>query len=143
MHPQNVNTSSGIIFLLCLMWIGVLFFFLLLFLSKNKDFLRAVSTFRRLPILVCAVFIAVISGIIVFGGSKPGGTKPFNFNTWFPTGAPDSTPSLSDAQKATGFGAHFVGSGQWAVGSGQCPVLIYIDTYLTQIRRLNETTNSV
>ena len=103
MHPQNVNTSSGIIFLLCLMWIGVLFFFLLLFLSKNKDFLRAVSTFRRLPILVCAVFIAVISGIIVFGGSKPGGTKPFNFNTWFPTGTLPTLWALD--------------SGQWVVDS--------------------------
>ena len=117
MHPQNINANGGMIFLLCVLWVIMGFFFLLTFLSKNKDFRSAVSIFRRLPLLVQAIFVAVISGIIVFGGSKPGGTKPFNFNTWFPTGAPDSTPSLSDAQKATGFGAHFVGSGQWTVGS--------------------------
>ena len=118
-QPQNINASGGIIFLLCFFWVIIGFSFLISFLIKNKDFRSAVSTFRRLPLLVQAIFVAVISGIIVFGGSKPGGTKPFNFNTWFPTGAPDSGPSLSDAQKTAGFGAHFVGSGQWAVGSGQ------------------------
>ncbi len=116
---QNASTNGSIIFLLCMIWMDVLFFFLLSYLFKNKDFRRAVSTFRRLPLFAQAIFIAVISGIIVFGGSKPGGTKPFNFNTWVLAGAPDSRPSLSDAQKAAGFGAHFVGSGQWAVGSGQ------------------------
>jgi hypothetical protein len=98
LQPQNVNASSGTIFLLCFLWVVIGFSFLFLFLSKNKDFRRAVSTFRRLPLLVQAIFIAVISGIIVFGGSKPGGTKPFNFNTWFPAG---TLPTL------------------WAVGSGQ------------------------
>ena len=119
LQPQNVNASSGTIFLLCFLWIVIGFSFLFLFLSKNKDFRRAVSTFRRLPLFAQAIFIAVISGIIVFGGSKPGGTKPFNFNTWFPANTTGSDPTLSDAQKAAGFGAHFVGSGQWAVGSGQ------------------------
>jgi hypothetical protein len=116
---QHASTNGGMIFLLCLHWGVIGFFFLISFLSKNKDFRRAVNTFGRLPLFAQAIFIAVISSIIVFGGSKPGGTKPFNFNTWFFGGAPDSTPSLSEAQKAAGFGAHFVGSGQWAVGSGQ------------------------
>ncbi|NLB68811.1 MAG: hypothetical protein GX804_03870 [Lentisphaerae bacterium] len=96
------------IFLFCFLWVVIGFSFLFLFLSKNKDFRRAVSTFRRLPLFAQAIFIAVISGIIVFGGSKPGGTKPFNFNTWFPANTTGSDPTLSDAQKAAGFGAHFV-----------------------------------
>ncbi|NLB68801.1 MAG: hypothetical protein GX804_03820 [Lentisphaerae bacterium] len=99
------------IFLLCFLWVVIGFSFLILFLSKNKDFRRAVSTFLRLSLPAKIITLIVVSVVVGFGGSKPGGTKPFNFNTWFPTGAPDSGPSLSDAQKAAGFGAHFVGSG--------------------------------
>ncbi len=100
---QHASTNGGMIFLLCFLWVVIGFSFLILFLSKNKDFRNAISTFRRLPLLVQVIFAAFISGIIVFGSSKPGGTKSFNFNTWFPAGATDSTPSLSDAQKAAGF----------------------------------------
>ena len=111
LQPQNINANGGMIFLLCFLWVVIGFSFLILFLSKNKDFRRAVNTFGRLPLLAKIITLIVVSVVVGFGGSKPGGTKPFNFNTWFPTGAPDSGPSLSDAQKAAGFGAHFVGSG--------------------------------
>ena len=103
LQPQNVNASGGMIFLPCFLWAVIGFSFLLSFLLKNKDFRRAVSTFRRLPLFAKAIFVAVISGIIVFGGSKPGGTKPFNFNTWFPVNTTGSSPSLSDAQKTAGW----------------------------------------
>ncbi len=103
LQPQNASTNGGMIFLLCFLWAIIGFSFLLSFLLKNKDFRSAVRTFRRLSLFAQAIFVAVISGIIVFGGSKPGGTKPFNFNTWFPANTTGSSPSLSDAQKTAGF----------------------------------------
>jgi hypothetical protein len=103
MHPQNVNTNGGIIFLFYFLWGAIGFFLLLSFLSKNKDFRRAVSAFRRLPLLVKIITLIVVSVVVGFGGSKPGGTKPFNFNTWFPANTTGSDPSLSDAQKTAGF----------------------------------------
>jgi hypothetical protein len=114
LQPQNVNANSGMIFLFCFLWVVIGFSFLFLFLSKNKDFRRAVSTFRRLPLLAKIITLIVVSVVVGFGGSKPGGAKPFNFNTWFPGGAPDSEPSLSEAQKAAGCPL----CGQWTVGSG-------------------------
>jgi hypothetical protein len=114
LHPQNVNASSGIIFLFCLMWVVIGFSFLFLFLSKNKDFRSVVSTFRRLPLLAKIITLIVVSVVVGFGGSKPGGAKPFNFNTWFPANTTGSDPSLSDAQKAAGCPL----CGQWTVGSG-------------------------
>ena len=99
MHPQNINANGGMIFLLCFLWVIIGFFFLLLFLSKNKDFRRAVSTFLRLSLPAKIITLIVVSVVVGFGGSKPGGTKPFNFNTWFP----DGTCPLC---------------GQWTVGSG-------------------------
>jgi hypothetical protein len=86
LQPQNVNSNSGIIFLLCFLWVVIGFSFLISFLLKNKDFRRAVRTFRRLPLLAKIITLIVVSVVVGFGGSKPGGTKPFNFNAWFPTG---------------------------------------------------------
>jgi len=91
------------VFLICLLWTFVLFSLLISFLSKNEDFQRAVGAFCRLPPLARAVFVVFISGVIVFGGSKPSALRSYDFTNWFTSGTLDDGPSLSDAQKAAGF----------------------------------------
>ena len=79
------------------------FAFLVSLLAKSDDFQSAVEALRRLPPLARAVFALVVSGAIVFGGSKPSGTISYDFINWFTSGAPDGGPVLSGAQKAAGF----------------------------------------
>ena len=101
---QNANANGGAVFLICLLWTCVLFSFLISFLSKNEDCRRAAGAFRRLPPFMRAVLVVVVSGAIVFGGSKPGGTTSYDFANWFMSGTPgDEEPALSVAQKAAGF----------------------------------------
>ncbi len=103
MTTSITNANGMAVFLICLLWTFVLFSLLISFLSKNEDFQRAVGAFCRLPPLARAVFVVFISGVIVFGGSKPSALRSYDFTNWFTSGTLDDGPSLSDAQKAAGF----------------------------------------